>query len=292
MAPLVYLGDRFLASPDEAKVSLFDRGYLFGDSIFETLRAYTGRVFALDAHLDRLEHASAATGIRLPRDRAALAALVGEAVVRSGLSNAYVRITVSRGEGGHGLGTVGCDAPVLSIVVRDLTTYKPAAYELGIDTKVVRTRKVPASCIDPDTKTGNYLPSVLARRELEVDGMIEGIQLSVDGQVVSGTISNLFLVCGDRLRTPDEASGCRRGVTRGVLLDLARAMDVGTDVTPITVDDLGRADEAFFANTLMECLPIRRIDPYDRALRSAAAASITRRLLAAYREKVQERGGA
>jgi branched-chain amino acid aminotransferase len=289
MRPLVFLKDRFLSPSEDARVSLFDRGYLLGDAIFETLRAYDGAAFAVDAHLDRLEHAAEGTGIRPPHDRASLAALIAEAIHRSGLASAYVRITVSRGEvGSYGLGTLAADAPVLSIVVRDLGGYPDHAYEDGIDTQIVRARKVPAACIDPTMKTGSYMPNVLARREIDGAGMLEGVQLSVDGLVVSGTVSNLFLVAAGQLRTPDEASGCRLGVTRAVLLDLARALGIPTQVGPITVEDLGQADEAFFANTLMECLPIRRIAPHARPLASAAPSSMTKRLLTAYRENVRK----
>ncbi len=286
--PLVFLGERFLAASDEARVSLFDRGYLLGDSIFETLRAYDGAVFALDAHLERLERASAKTGIAIPRSRESIAALVQEGLARCKVGNAYVRVTVSRGDGAQGLATTGCDTPIFSIVIRSLTPYSVEAYTDGIVTRVVQTRKVPAICIDPTIKTGSCLSSVLARRELETAGLVEGIQLSVDGLVVSGVVSNLFLVAGGRLHTPAEASGCRLGVTRTILLDLAHAMGIPVDEGPLRTDDLGRADEAFFANTLMECLPIRRIEPHERALGSTAPSSMTLRLLAAYRENVRK----
>ena len=124
---------------------------------------------------------------------------------------------------------------------------------------IVRVRKIPPECIDPTFKTGNYLSAVLARRELEARGMIEGVVLAVDGAVVSGSISNLFLVKGGTLRTPDTQSGCRPGVTREVILAEAREIGMAASEGRIEVADLESADEAFFANTVMECLPVKSI---------------------------------
>lgn len=280
---VVYLRDRFV-NPSEARISLFDRGYLFGDSIFETLRVYVGVPFALDAHLDRLEHSSAVTGIQIPVARHALSALVGDAVTTSGLSSAYVRVTVSRGEGGSGIGTLGADDPTLSIIVREHVPYPAGYYDDGVDSITLETRKIPAACLDPAMKSGNYLPNVLARRELERRGLTEGVMLSTTDSVVCGTVSNLFLVRAGALQTPDEASGCRPGVTRAILLELAEACGLRPAAQPISRADLEHADEAFFANTLMECLPLRSLD--GRGLRSAESGSSTRRLHAAYREAV------
>jgi branched-chain amino acid aminotransferase len=285
VSALVYLRDRFLDSSEDARVSLFDRGYLFGDSIFETLRAYAGVPFAVDAHLDRLEHAARVTGIALPRERSEIASLLQEAVRRSGCESAYVRITVSRGEGREGLATVGADDPVLSIIVRSYGGYSAEAYAHGIESVTLETRKVPAACLDPSMKTGNYLPNVLARRELERHGLIEGVVLSVDDRVVSGTVSNLFLVEAGALRTPDEASGCRPGVTRALVIELGKALGLGVVRAPIVPADFAGAEEAFFVNSLMECLPVRQLD--GRALRSAEAGSITRRVHAAYQARVR-----
>lgn len=280
MATIVYLRDGFVDAV-EARVSLFDRGYLLGDSIFETLRVYDGRVFACDAHVDRLERASEATGIRIPRDRAALRVLVEAAVARSTLTTAYVRVTVSRGEGGVGLGTIGCDDPTLSIIVKDFVGYPADAYDRGIDTIILQTRKVPAACLDPALKTGNYLPNVMAKRELEAKRMIEGVVLSTTGAVVSGSVSNLFFVVGDELWTPDPASGCRPGVTRETVLRVARGLGLEVNEAPVSIGALASADEVFFTNTLMECLPVRTLN--GRELASARDHSMTRRLHAAYR---------
>ena len=274
----------YFASPEEAKVSLFDRGYLLGDSIFATLRAYGGSVFRLDEHLRVFAHGAEVLGMTAPRGDE-VRAIVRECVARSGLVEAYLRITMSRGEGPPGLGIAGYDAPILSVIVRALHRYPAVAYAEGIASTVVRTRKVPAACFDPTLKTGNYLSAIQARRELSRTGMIEGIQLAIEGHVVSGTISNVFAVSGNVLRTPGVESGCRPGMTRAVVLELASSVGLIAREEPLDVADLLRADEVFFTNTVMECLPVASIDEvvlpkapgrHVQALRAAFEALVER----------------
>ncbi|MCE9545402.1 MAG: aminotransferase class IV, partial [Planctomycetia bacterium] len=250
MSTIVYIDGRFTTA-SEAKVSLLDRAYLFGDSVFDTLRTYQGVPFRLGQHLDRLMHSARVLGIPLHQNCAELAELTQETVRRSGLDEAYVRITLSRGEGGRGLSPVGCDQPVLSIIARPLSPYPAEAYRDGIRSMTVNTRRVPAACLDPSIKCGNYLPSIMARRELDVVGMIEGVQLGVNGTVVCGTVSNLFIVRDGELRTPDVASGCLPGVTRAAILELAAEIGLKCIETTLRPADLAAADEMFFCNTLM-----------------------------------------
>lgn len=253
---VVYLGDRFLEPGEEPRVSLFDRGYLLGDSVFETLRAYKGVPFRLDQHLHRLQYSARVLGIVLPLGLGELRSLVLEAVRRAELDDAYVRVTVSRGEGPPGVSPSQCGQPLLSVIARPLQPYPAEAYARGIRSAVVRARRIPDVCIDSRAKCGNYLPSILGRRELDEQGMIEGVQLAVEGHVCGGTVSNLFVIEGRRLRTPDLASGCLPGITRAVLLELAPGLGLQPVEERLQVEDLTRADEMFFASTLMECLPV------------------------------------
>ena len=283
MPLLIYLDGEF-RDADAARVSLTDRAYLYGDSIFETLRAYGGMPFRLDAHLDRLASASCITGVVIPEDRVRLAELIGEGLRQAGCSEAIIRITISRGTGGVGIGTTGCDSPVLSIIVRPFVGYPDEAYRHGIRSKVTQARRVPAACLDPAMKCGNYLPNIMARRELEADDMIEGVQLGVDGQVVGGTVSNVFLVDGDRLRTPDLQSGCLPGITRAAVLEIASEAGLSPVTERIEPADLRRADEMFFTNTVMECLPVAEI---DSCVFPNAPGRATRTIHAALRELVR-----
>jgi branched-chain amino acid aminotransferase len=281
----VYLGERFLDPGERPTVSLFDRGYLLGDSIFETLRCYRGVPFRLEAHLDRFAYGAAVLGMSPHADRAELSSLVREAVDRSGLDSASVRITLSRGEGTGTVSPAACTAPVLSIVVRPLLPYPASAYRDGIASMVVTVRRIPPACIDPAIKCGNYLPSVLGRRELDARNMVEGVQRSVDGDVVGGTVSNVFAVIGGELLTPPLTSGCLPGVTRAAVLALTAATGVPCREQTLRVEDLHDATELFFTNSLMECLPVATL---DRQRLSPAPGPVTRRLHEAFQDLVDK----
>jgi len=146
--------------------------------------------------------------------------------------------------------------------VRPLEGYPEEAYQRGIRSKIVAPRRVPAACLDPAIKCGNYLPSIQARRELDEDGMIEGVQLGIDGRVVCGSVSNVFLVSGNRLRTPGLRSGCLPGITRAAVLEIASEAGLEPIEEPIDPADLNTADEMFFTNTIMECLPVAQIESH------------------------------
>lgn len=282
---VIFLGDRFV-SPEEARVSLNERGYLFGDSAFETLRGYAGFVFRLERHLERLAHSARVLALPLPLPVNEMAERVREAVARSPHPDTYIRVTLSRGEGGAGISTRGFERPTFSIVVKPLRPYPAEAYAQGIRTQVVGPRKVPPECLDPTIKSGgSYLPSIIARQELDRQGMVEGVQLAVAGHVVSGLVSNLFVISGQRLLTPDLASGCLPGITREALLQVAPAVGLTPVETRLSVDTLFQADELFFANSLMECLPVRQLEQH---LFEPAPGPFTRKLHAALQHLIRE----
>ncbi len=268
--------DGSFVDPEAAHVSLFDRGYLLGDSAFATMRAIHGSIFRSGAHFARLYAALDAFGIELPFGRTTLQGAVLDAVERHAGPDITIRVTVSRGPGPLGISTRADLRATASVVARHTTVYPEHLYVQGIATKVVTTRRVPSACLPPSAKSGSYLPQVLAHRELgEVP---EGLQRSFDGQIASGTISNVFLIRGDELVTPHEASDCRAGVTREVLLETAE--HVGLRATERRVDDsdLAMADEVFFASTVMECLPVNRIEGLAK-LRGFARTRDLRRML-------------
>jgi branched-chain amino acid aminotransferase len=259
LGSIAFIDGRFLKKASEARVFLTDRGYLFGDGAFETLRAYAGAPFELTAHLTRLKHSAEVLGIPLPYGQEEMDILVRQAIDQSALGDAYVRITVSRGIGKGGIGTTHCGPTTFSILVQAHRPYPADAYASGIETAVVRTRRVPAACLDPTIKSANYLPQIMAKRELERQGLIEGIQLAVNGEVVSGTVSNVFLVRHDELVTPRLESGCLPGITRQVVLEMARALGLATCETAVAESALPHASELFFTGTLMEILPVRKL---------------------------------
>lgn len=263
MRDVVYLGGRFVDSPSEASVSLYDRGYLLGDAVFETVRTYGLRPFALPDHLLRLAHGAAVLGIAIPEAIDAITTRVYEAIDRLG-AEAVVRVTLSRGDGPRGIGADGYEAPQLSIIAAPLIPYPAEAHAVGIDAAIVEQRRIPAVCLDPTIKHAHYLPQILARRSLHG---LEGVMLGVDGQVVSGLVSNVMIGRAGELITPPLVSGCLPGITRDRVLKLARARGLAVREEALYPADLHQADELFFTSTLMGCLPARSLDgrAYDAA---------------------------
>src|SRR5712691_4232543 len=196
----IYLNDRFVPK-EEAVVSVFDRGFLYGDGVFETLRAYRGRIFQLTEHLARLERSAASLSIALPVTREQLADLVRESLTRNQLQDAYLRITVSRGPGEIGLDPALCKAPTLVIIAKPW-------------------RNLPEA-LPPHVKSLNYLNNILAKMEAKAADAHEALLLNHRGEVTEGTGSNVFVIQEGRLRTPAVESGLLAGITRGVVLRLA-----------------------------------------------------------------------
>ena len=245
---VVYFGERFLAPGELPMVSAHEPGFLLGESVFETLRAYAGRCFRPAAHVQRLVEGAHAMELNGAHSGAEMSRLLDEAAARVG-GDAQVRITLSRVARREREGR-------LLIVAEALRAYPPWGYERGTPTDVVAARRVPEACLDPRIKTGNYLPSLLGRREAEARGMLEGIQCAVGGEIAGGCMSNLFLVRAGALYTPHLASGCRPGMTRDAVIECARALNIEVNEREISPHDLRLSSEAFFTNSLMECLPI------------------------------------
>lgn len=271
---VVYLDARFLGPEEHATVSLFDRGYLLGDSVFASLRTDGGLPFALSMHVARFSEAAAEWGIVTP-DARAIEGIVHEACARFGTGPGYVRITASAGEGGPGLVRPELLAPRFSVVVRALPS---APFPANAAVSVATLRHPPPACVDPRWKLGSYAPRIAMRREAEARATKEALVLAIDGELVSGIASNVFLVHRETVSTPRLASGCRPGVTREVCIALLRAL--GSEVTEARLDlDAARAADAiFFTSALLPILEASRLD--DRAL---PGATIVERLREAYR---------
>lgn len=288
MTTIVYLNGAFVPG-EEAKVSLFDHGYLFGDSIFETLRSYEGTIFRLDAHLDRLSDSARYMKMTLPASRTELADLCYETLSRSGLSNAYLRVTVSRGVSERGIDPDRCPRPTLSIIAKDPPAYPAEGYVTGIPTVIVSLRKVADEALSGRVKGGNYQNHILAKMELNQHGVIEGFLLNPQGFVVEGTVSNVFIVKGGTVLTPSGASGCLEGITRNVVMELAtRQLGVPAVAGFITRYDLYTAEECFLTNTLMEIMPVSRVD--GRPIGDGKPGPTTLKLSALFRQLVAAEG--
>jgi len=277
----IYLGGRFLADGEEPLVSIFDRGYLLGDSVFATLHGYGEQVFAIDAHLERFFAAAHAYRIRCPIGSEELRAVVTEAIRRSGARESAVRLTLTRGAGDGGFQQTGNEAPLLSVIARPLT----ARASTPISTTILETRALPPACSLVAHKAGSYATHVLARAEATDRGFDDGIMLAATGEfVVSGTVANLFLVVDGRLVTPSTESGARPGVMRETVLRLAQEEGIASEVRTVAKGELNLASELFFTSSLIEIQPIGSL---DRMTVGSGTLPITTRLQHALRRCVE-----
>lgn len=260
MGTIVYLNGQFV-SKEEAKVSIFDHGYLLGDGIFETLRSYGGVIFKLEEHLHRLFNSAKYMMLTIPRSKTELTDLAYEALAKSSLRDAYLRITVSRGVGERGINPDFCKEPTLSIIVKEVPEYPPESYAAGIETMIVSVRKMSHESLSPQIKSCNYQNNILAKIELNQRGLIEGFLLNNEGYLAEGTVSNVFIVKGGNIMTPSPACGCLEGITRQAVIELAqKELQLGVQETQLTRYDIYTSDECFITNTIMELMPVVNID--------------------------------
>lgn len=256
---LIFLNDSFVTK-EEAAVSVFDHGFLYGDGVYETLRAYGSRFFMLESHLTRLRRSGRLIGLDLPIPDNGWPSLLHEAIRINGLEDAYVRITVSRGEGDIGLDPDLCPRPTVVIIAKPLVSYPRRLYETGVRLAVVSVRRNLATALPPQIKSLNFLNNIMAKREALQAGAFDGLLLNVEGQITESTTSNVFFIKAGRLCTPSVACGILDGITRDVVLWLAREHDIPIEEGFYTPESLRQADECFLTNTSMELMPVREID--------------------------------
>ena len=281
MTTLVSLDGKILP-PGRARISVFDRGFLYGDSIYEVLRTYRGKLFETEAHLDRLERSAALIGLTLPVSRATLLARSVRLLRAAGNTEAYLRLIVTRGEGEIGLDPALAVDPREVLVARALHAPPPELYRDGVRVCVVGVRRTPREAVDPAAKTGNYLNSVLALREARQQGGYEALMLDALGQVTEGSSSNVFALLDDRLVTPP-LRGILEGVTRRIVLSLAASLGIPSVEAPLWPADLLRASELFLTSTTRELVPIVAVD--GARIGDGRPGPTTLRLLQAFRDR-------
>lgn len=268
--------------PEEAKISVFDRGFLYGDSVYETIGTAYGRLFAAQEHLVRLERSAQRIGLRVP-PRAEIERAVSETVAAAGNPESRVRVILSRGAGKLDLDPAAVDDTQLVVIVWPLGAPTAAMYEKGVAVSIVSITRNSPRAIDPAVKSGNYLNNVLALGEARRStGAYEAILCCADGSVAEGSTSNVFAVVGGRLRTPPIDVGILDGITRSQVIDLARDNEIALDEKRISPDELRAADEAFITSATRGVLPVVRVD--DRTIGDGRPGTITRRLMSLYDE--------
>ena len=277
----VYLNGKIVPSK-EAVVSVFDHGFLYGDGVYETLRVYDGVIFELEEHLQRLFRSAILIGLNIPLEINALKVSIYETLIANTLRNAYIRLTVSRGRGDIGLDPDLCAEPTIVIIVQEFKEYPKAFYEKGISLIIAETRRNLKEAIDPRIKSLNFLNNILAKIEAKKRGVYEALMLNIYGKLTEGTISNLFFYKDSILCTPSLDCGILDGITRGLVIDLAKREDLRVKEGKFRIKDLYSAEEVFLTNTTMEVMPVSKIDDQKYAV-----GGIAKLLRKAYRQEVK-----
>jgi branched-chain amino acid aminotransferase len=270
---------------EQATVSVLDRGFLYGDSVFETIRTYDGIPHALGEHLERLERSAALVHIELPVPRAVLAREIEESVRGAANEESYIRVMVTRGSGELGLDPSLAGRGLRVIVVTPLAAPSASLYVSGIGAITHVTRRAADATPAAGAKIGNYLVSILAIREAKARGAAEALIVDADGRIVEGATSNVFFVRGETLVTPPEALGILPGITRGAVLAVAARLGIGVDFRAPSVAEVGTFDELFITSSIRELLAVVRLDGAE--VSGGTPGPIYRRLLAAFRASVR-----
>ena len=272
----------------KAKVSVFDHGLLYGDGVFEGIRAYNGRVFKLAEHIERLYCSAKSILLKIPMPPADMVRAVVQTCRKSKLRDGYIRLLVTRGVGSLGLNPHKCPRATVVIIADKIQLYPPEYYERGLDIITVPTTRNLHSALNPAIKSLNYLNNILAKIEALNGGCEEAIMLNAEGFVAECTGDNIFIVKGDRLLTPPLSAGALYGITRSVVMDLGRGQGLEVGEPNLTRHDMFNADECFLTGTGAEIIPVVKID--GRVIGAGKPGAVTRKLEGEYRKLTQVSG--
>jgi len=284
----VYLNGK-LVEKEEAKISVFDHGLLYGDGVFEGIRAYAGKVFSLDEHLDRLYNSARAIMLNIPLTKEELKKAILTTLRENKLSDAYIRLVVTRGSGDLGLDPKKCPSPGIIIITDKIVLYPEDYYSKGLEVVTVATKRNLPEALNPAIKSLNYLNNILAKIEAGLRGSPEAIMLNKDGFVAECTGDNIFIAKNNTLFTPPTHIGVLEGITRNVVMKLAREklrIMVKEDV--FTQYELYTAEECFLTGTAAEIVPVVKID--GRIIGEGKPGKITLRLMEEFHQLTRNSG--
>ncbi len=273
---------------EEAKISVFDHGLLYGDGVFEGIRAYNGKIFTLDEHLDRIYDSATAISLKIPITKAEMADAIKQTMKVNNLTDSYIRLVVTRGVGKLGLDPNKCATPQIIIIADTIELYSKALYERGLDIVTVTTIRNHFSALDPKIKSLNYLNNILAKIESIQAGAGEALMLNKDGYVAECAGDNIFIFKNNILLTPPTSAGILVGITRNVVMKLAAEMGLQVKEELMTRYDLYIADECFLTGTAAEIIPVVKID--GRTIGTGKPGKMTLDLLKRYRDLTRNGG--
>ncbi len=283
----IYLNGK-LVPENQAKVSVFDHGLLYGDGVFEGIRSYNGHIFELEAHVERLYDSAKAIALDIPMTRAGMMSAVARTCKANKTTDGYIRLLVTRGVGTLGLNPYLCKKPQIIIIAADIQLYPKKLYDEGLAIITAGTTRNLSEAVNPRIKSLNYLNNILAKVEAINSGCVEAIMLNSQGAVAEATGDNVFIVRGDKLITPPVNEGILEGITRNVVMDLARKQGMVVSEERLSRYDLYTADEVFLTGTAAEVIGVVNID--KRQIGDGAPGLATRKLVKLYREYAGSNG--
>ena len=287
METVVYVDGKFLPQ-SEAKIGVFDHGLLYGDGVFEGIRAYNGRVFKLDRHIDRLFHSAKAIDLKMPHTKEEMANLILETCRKNDLHEGYIRPVITRGKGDLGLDPRKCKSgPSVVIIAQPQISLYGRAYDRGLKVVTSSYRRVPPQSLSPSIKSLNYLNNIMARVEANQYGADEALMLDIHGYVSEATADNFFIVRNSTITTPWSSTNLP-GVTRETVLELAPRVGVKTEERPFTLYDVWASDEAFITGTAAEIGPVVEVD--GRSIGDGKPGTTTKKIMKAFRDLVMSTG--
>jgi len=283
----IYIDGQFLGKED-AKISVFDHGLLYGDGIFEGIRFYNGRVFRFDEHLDRLWDSAKAIMLTIPMSKAELMEATLETIRQNDLRDGYIRLVVTRGVGDLGLNPKLCPMATVFIIAAGIALYPEEMYQTGLEVVTCGTRRVSPAALSPAVKSLNYLNNIMAKIEAGNAGAGEGLMLNEEGYVAECTGDNVFILKRGELVTPPVQAGGLRGITRDVAIEIARELGMNVHEGNLTRYDIYTADEAFLTGTAAEIIPMVKLD--CRLIGDGKPGAWTAKLIARFHELTQTTG--
>jgi branched-chain amino acid aminotransferase len=287
VSQFIYLNGKFV-SKEDAKISVYDHGFLYGDGIFEGIRIYNGNIFKCKEHLDRLYDSAKSIMLEIPLTYAEMQQALIEAVNKNGLRNGYIRLVVSRGDGNLGLDPRRCPRANIIIIVEQLAIYTEDDYRNGLKIVSVSTRRNVPDALNPKIKSLNYLNNILVKIQANLAGVGEALMLNAQGYVAEGSGDNIFIIKNGVLTTPPSYVGALEGITRAAIIELCHKLGYKIKEEPFALHDVYVADEVFLTGTAAEVIAVREVDA--RIIGGGQAGPITMHLLAEFRKLVEVDG--
>lgn len=286
MELLIYFNGTYVPK-HEARTSIYDHGFLYGDGVFEGIRAYNGRVFRLDEHLERMYDSAKAIDLRIPLAKDEMKKAIIETLRKNNLKDAYIRPIVTRGDGDLGLDPRKCVKPNIFIITQEWGAMYGDLYEDGLNAVTVGIRRSAPDTLPPNIKSMNYLNNILAKIEANVKGGDEAIILDIHGNISEGSGDNIFVVKNNKIYTPPTLNNLR-GITRAAAIELAVKEGITVSEINLGLFDIYTADEVFVTGTAAEIAPITKAD--GRIIGNGKPGKITKKLMAAFKELTRKEG--